>query len=155
MDRTNQNGSSGHHNLGFSALPHQYTKDSFKQSNLDSNTNVGGFVVPDSATVNMNQPSTSFTPPYGAPGRADDVSAWRSAKVQELNPEEHGDYFEPNAEKIYREKVLFYHLKIILKLPNKPVKQCFVRNNNFFFSTNRSRQLTPPCTLRMEYIELI
>ena len=114
MDQNRQSGSSGHHNLGFTALPHQYTKDSFKQGNFDSNTNVGGFVVPDAATININQASTSFTPPYGASGRADDVSAWRSAKVQELNADEHGDYFEPNAEKIYREKVLLHKLQIIL-----------------------------------------
>ena len=81
---------------------------------FDLNTNVGGFVVPDAATIDINHASTSFTPPYGGSGRTDDVSAWRSAKVQELNVDEHGDYFEPNAEKIYREKVLFYELQIIL-----------------------------------------
>ena len=107
MDR--QDGSSGHHNLGFTPLPHQYTKDSFKEPNNDSNTNSGGFVVPDAATgsYNINQSSTSFTPPYSSPLGASDVSAWRTAKIQELNPEEHGNYFEPNAEKIYREKVNF------------------------------------------------
>ena len=34
-----------------------------------------------------------------------DESAWINAKVEQIDSDQHGDYLEPNSEKIYREKV--------------------------------------------------
>ena len=111
MDRNRQSGSSGYHNVGFTSHPHQQTKTSFRQSDFDSNTNAGGFVIPGTASGDVNQITTSVAHPHSSViNVADDTSAWRCSRIQELNPEEHGDYFEPNAEKIYREKVRICYL---------------------------------------------
>ena len=65
----------------------------------------GGFVVPDpdvhvvdiATTPEISQDPTQ-TPTV-------DESAWIRAKVEQIDSDQHGDYLEPNSEKIYREKV--------------------------------------------------
>lgn len=111
MDHNRQSGSSGYHNSGFTSHPHQHTRNTFKQSDFDSNTNAGGFVIPGTTSGDVNQTATSVAPPHSSViNVADDTLAWRCSKIQELNQAEHGDYFESNAEKIYREKVGIFYL---------------------------------------------
>ena len=109
MQSNYPNDGSGAHRMGF-ALPHHghQPNDAFRQHDFDrsgGNTNFGGFPVPDSTIVTVNPHSTPYTAPDSSPLSVSNESAWLDVKLDQLKPEEHGEYLEPNAEKIYREKV--------------------------------------------------
>ena len=63
------------------------------------------FAILESTIVTVTKESTPFTVPDSTPYTVDNESAWLNAKLDQLNPEKHGEYLEPNSEKIYREKV--------------------------------------------------
>ena len=109
MQSNYPNDNQGVHPGGF-AVPHhgRHTHSAYKQSDFGtsgSNTKFGGFHVPDSTVVTVSPGSTPYPPPVSSSLSGTNESAWLNVKLDELKPDEHGEYLEPNAEKIYREKV--------------------------------------------------
>ena len=65
----------------------------------------GGFIIPDPDVHVVDigtTPGISHDPTQASTA---DESAWIRAKVEQIDSDQHGDYLEPNSEKIYREKV--------------------------------------------------
>ena len=65
----------------------------------------GGFIFPDPDVHVVNIGTTSEITQDPTQTSTVDESAWIRAKVEQINSDQHGDYLEPNSEKIYREKV--------------------------------------------------
>ena len=144
MHNNDPNNDPGDHHMGF-ALPHHrhHTNPVFKQSGFDisgGNRNFGAFPVPDSTTVTVHPGSPPFTVPDSTPLTVNNESAWLDAKLDQLKPEEHGEYLEPNAEKIYREKVIVIYLNVLKRrkivligVQETESKQNFIASHLGFF----------------------
>ena len=65
----------------------------------------GGFVVPDPDVHVVDIGTTPEISQDPTQTSTVDESAWIRAKVEQIDSDQHGDYLEPNSEKIYREKV--------------------------------------------------
>ena len=65
----------------------------------------GGFIIPDPDVHVVNIGTTSEITQDPTQTSTVDESAWIRAKVEQIDSDQHGDYLEPNSEKIYREKV--------------------------------------------------
>ena len=65
----------------------------------------GGFIFPDPDVHVVNIGTTSEITQDPTQTSTVDESAWIRAKVEQIDADQHGDYLEPNSEKIYREKV--------------------------------------------------
>ena len=65
----------------------------------------GGFIFPDPDVHVVNIGTTSEITQDPTQTSTVDESAWIRAKVEQIDSDQHGDYLEPNSEKIYREKV--------------------------------------------------
>ena len=65
----------------------------------------GGFIIPDPDVHVVNIGTTSEITQDPTQTSTVDESAWIRAKVEKIDSDQHGDYLEPNSEKIYREKV--------------------------------------------------
>ena len=93
----------------------------YKQFEFDHNSHVGQTPSHRPNDGNMNHGSIQLTPLNSKNSKADEsskkelsqFSAWAQPSLEERKddsksrPEVHGDYFEPNAEYIYREQVNF------------------------------------------------
>ena len=74
-----------------------------QHSDFDTNgdyKNCGALSAPDSTTVTVHPEPPPYTAPDSTPLTVNNEAEWI-----DINTEEHGTYLEPNAEKVYREKV--------------------------------------------------